>query len=742
MSDDKTEFNQILETNPEFINWAKVSDALWHVTNGSGELKKEAMYHPPDQSESVSKYIERRLVERGWPNEIEQILVLIRDESNATVTATVHDNNENSSNPSKSNTPNHTGLTEEQEEYNIITAKVYDSIKQLPHNPVQIANTIINCIFNAVFEADSKIRILALEAANNDQLDIRTESEYIDVWSGNKKAIKLLSGWFKDACSTHKSDIEEWKPTQLPLLLFLTKINFETEKIKQEDFLSLVKVLCASPDPNVAEAARNLEHKWTQQVSPPLPQGRSSRSSSKRSIETANDESSKKVKVEGKPPATLFPSAKSTISKLPSFKKAPKVQEIPGVHTQAPAQEGKSSTRASPQQAPPSAAASRATPVNKQNPFADSLAMMSQEHQKKRPTFNDHPARPPPGQREQREQEKRAAESAADSAKKANSKSVRWMPERELVSVRWIESRAEQDDHHEHLGDAKQLEVDEGAMLKKHITSVDEDQPEEYDIQGQAGNQAQTYAQSQSLPHQTPPSTPQKRTKDIRQWFEPYICERNLDDQAELTSSEKEVQEQREATTIMATYLTEDQIPFTPAEPKRVLDSRNDDGKTTVMIKSDTADEAPPVAGGISAPLNSIPPTQFGSSFGSIPPTNSIQPEQQMMLHNILTGNTNAGGLPNFSAYDLPPKSKAFYQHGERERKGSGSYGGGYGGGYSGGYGGGYGTNYSANHSPDSSLNIGSNGSNNYYQKPKYECKFYRQGNCTKGSRCTFKHSA
>lgn len=157
-------------------------------------------------------------------------------------------------------------------------------------------------------------------------------------------------------------------------------------------------------------------------------------------------ESSKKVKVEGKPPATLFPSAKSTISKLPSFKKAPKVQEIPGGHTQAPAQEGKSSTRASPQQAPPSAAASRATPVNKQNPFADSLAMMSQEHQKKLPTFNDHPARPPPGQREQREQEKRAAESAADSAKKANSKSVRWMPERELVSVRWIESRAEQDD--------------------------------------------------------------------------------------------------------------------------------------------------------------------------------------------------------------------------------------------------------------------------------------------------------
>lgn len=172
------------------------------------------------------------------------------------------------SSSSKSNTPNHTGLTEEQEEYNIITAKVYDSIKQLPHNPVQIANTIINCIFNAVFEADSKIRILALEAANNDQLDIRTESEYIDVWSGNKKAIKLLSGWFKDACSTHKSDIEEWKPTQLPLLLvsfssnstlnhptnvnqFLTKINFETEKIKQEDFLSLVKVLCASPDPSM-----------------------------------------------------------------------------------------------------------------------------------------------------------------------------------------------------------------------------------------------------------------------------------------------------------------------------------------------------------------------------------------------------------------------------------------------------------------------------------------------------------
>lgn len=84
MSDGKSYFDKILETNPEFLNWAKVSYGSSH-TNRSRDLhlpKKEAMFFPPDRSESVPKYIERRLVERNWPSEIEKVLVLIRDESN------------------------------------------------------------------------------------------------------------------------------------------------------------------------------------------------------------------------------------------------------------------------------------------------------------------------------------------------------------------------------------------------------------------------------------------------------------------------------------------------------------------------------------------------------------------------------------------------------------------------------------------------------------------------------------
>lgn len=110
-------------------------------------------------------------------------------------------------------------LSQEDQEFYTIRAKVDNSIKQLPHDPVQNAKTIISCINNAVFEADAVIRVLALEAAKNARVDQETENEYINVWSVDKRAVELLSAWFEDACSTKPSEIKLWSSTHLPLLL-------------------------------------------------------------------------------------------------------------------------------------------------------------------------------------------------------------------------------------------------------------------------------------------------------------------------------------------------------------------------------------------------------------------------------------------------------------------------------------------------------------------------------------------
>ena len=82
MSDEKSQFDKILETNPEFLNWAKVSLLSGLPKRNSQSKQKEAMFHPPNQSESVSKFVERRLIERGWPSDVDKILLLIRNESN------------------------------------------------------------------------------------------------------------------------------------------------------------------------------------------------------------------------------------------------------------------------------------------------------------------------------------------------------------------------------------------------------------------------------------------------------------------------------------------------------------------------------------------------------------------------------------------------------------------------------------------------------------------------------------
>lgn len=458
---------------------------------------------------------------------------------------------------------------------------------------------------------------------------------------------------------------------------------------------------------------------------------------------------SKKVKVEGKTNTSLFPpSAKSTMSKLPSFKKAPKVQEIPAAQAPpAKTQDSKipsSSTMSVPSKVPPSTAAAApnrpASTANKQNPFADSLAMMSQEQQKKRPAPSAQPARPPPAQREQ---DKRQAEAAAPEKKKK--KAVRWVSERDLVSVRFIESREEQDDvslfsspcialiraqkYQEHFGDARQLEMDEGAMLRKHITTEDEDQPQEFESNN-IWSQYRHHPQPHQDPHhRAPPHTPHRRTKDIRKWLEPYMCDQNIDDMSQRgsKSSEKQIQEQREATTIMATYLTEDQIPTTPLETKKALESHNDDSKTKVMIKADVVNASV----GQNSLYNSIPGAQFGSSYGLMPTTSSIQPEQHNLINQIMASNPNPNVMQNYTAYDPPQNSKAFYQAGERDgeynqlrsSRISHDYG-------------------RQGHSYSNHSDHGPGSSHNYYQKPKYECKFYKQGNCNKGDRCTFKHSA
>ncbi|EIM20597.1 hypothetical protein WALSEDRAFT_60879 [Wallemia mellicola CBS 633.66] len=447
MSDEKSQFDKILETNPEFLNWAK----------------KEAMFHPPNQSESVSKFVERRLSERGWPNDVEKILLLIRNESNVTQEQ-VH----NAGNANKG-IVNHNEMSKEDEESYAIKAKIQNSITQLPNDPVQISKTIISCINNAEFEADGEIRVLALEATKKAKVDEQTENKYINVWSNDKRAIELLSAWFKDACSTRISELKEWRSTHLPLLLFMIKVIFDNEILIKYNFLELVKRLCASNDPNVSNAAKKLQNKWTHQIEPSM---QPAKMTGKRSSSEINNEVSKKAKIENKPNSSLFSAtAKPSLSKLPSFKKAPKVQEIPMNQAPTPTNVDVKIPPADTVKPAPKAPVSA---PNKQNPFADSLAMMSQEQQKKKPTPAPQTSKPQPPT-SQREQEKRQVE---PSKKK---KQVRWVPERELVSVRYIESRAEQGDYHQPYGDARKLEMDEGAMLRKHVTTEDEDKPQEWE---------------------------------------------------------------------------------------------------------------------------------------------------------------------------------------------------------------------------------------------------------------------
>ncbi|TIC23531.1 hypothetical protein E3Q11_03859 [Wallemia mellicola] len=742
MSDEKSQFDKILETNPEFLNWAK----------------KEAMFHPPNQSESVSKFVERRLSERGWPNDVEKILLLIRNESNGQSNLVSQLSRLNSlclmyeyflcvyqlsmdkpqpisardriiqsvltSHKSRYITQgmqikgrvlltyfnstnalhrivNHNEMSKEDEESYAIKAKIQNSITQLPNDPVQISKTIISCINNAEFEADGEIRVLALEATKKAKVDEQTENKYINVWSNDKRAIELLSAWFKDACSTRISELKEWRSTHLPLLLFMIKVEFDNEILIKYNFLELVKRLCASNDPSmlfnffvryvsltpptdVSNAAKKLQNKWTHQIEPSM---QPAKMTGKRSSSEINNEVSKKAKIENKPNSSLFSAtAKPSLSKLPSFKKAPKVQEIPMNQAPTPTNVDVKIPPADTVKPAPKAPVSA---PNKQNPFADSLAMMSQEQQKKKPTPAPQTSKPQPPT-SQREQEKRQVE---PSKKK---KQVRWVPERELVSVRYIESRAEQGDvsikhnslhqlmkfskYHQPYGDARKLEMDEGAMLRKHVTTEDEDKPQEWE--GTHKGVKRTGM----------------RTQNLRPWFEPYVCNHSIDLNVDkgAESIEKGVQEHRETTTMMATYINESDIPSTPSESKKPFESLNDDSKTIRMIRSDVNSTAN------QAMFNPMPGSQFGQSFGAMPGPAAIQPQQQDLINQLLSANANS----NFAAYDLPSMPNAFYQHNDRENDRDRSRD--------------RDNSYSRNNSSGNTNNY------NYQQKPKYDCKFFK----------------
>lgn len=513
----------------------------------------------------------------------------------------------------------------------------------------------------------------------------------------------------------------------------MIKVEFDNEILIKYKFLELVKQLCASNDPSmlftffvryvsltpptdVSNAAKKLQEKWTHQIESSM---QPAKTTGKRSSSEVNDEGelnkteenftnqlkplvSKRAKVESKPNSSLFSAtAKPSLSKLPSFKKAPKVQEIPmnqastltNVDVKIP-----------PADAVKPAPKAPASATNKQNPFADSLAMMSQEQQKKRPTPASQTSKPPTAPREQ---EKRQAE---PSKKK---KQVRWVSERELVSVKYIESRAEQGDvsinstslyqltkflkYHQPYGDARKLEMDEGAMLRKHVTTEDEDKPQEWE--GTHKGVKRTGM----------------RTQNLRPWFEPYVCDHSIDLNVVKggESTEKGVQEHRETTTMMATYISESDIPYTPSESKKYLENLNDDSRTIRMIRSDVASTAQP------AVFNPMPGSQFGQSYGSLPGP-AIQPQQQDLINQLLSANTNS----NFTSYDLPPMQNAFYQPNDREREREKDW------------------DRSRDRDNGYSRNNSSGNINNYnyQQKPKYECKFFKSGYCKNGTNCTFKH--
>ncbi|OCH85035.1 hypothetical protein OBBRIDRAFT_798581 [Obba rivulosa] len=379
-------------------------------------------------------------------------------------------------------------------------------------------------------------------------------NHYFRAWVENEGAMDITREWLKLAF-TNKGDVQLLE-TIMPLLHIIDRLPFSIETLKSSKLGKIiVKLVKEPPAPAIQDMASNLERKWRQLLE--------NASSKRAGSENAEDPKGKKRKAEV-PSAKVAPPAKKVAvaaasSSAPSGKTTVVKKEAKGMVKEVKDAKSDSSFFSAPKpkpklpsfkKAPPAPAVKKEPDQNVAqpssiNPFEEALKSM--KSRKDSPATATPPPAPP--------QSAPPAPTVTISAKTGRlKKTVTWAPEGKLEMVKLIE-RAVYDDDPAHglhgTHNIRDLDRDEGAALHAHLF------------------------------------------EEVVEWSEPSAIEMPVDIDARprgQESQEKQTQEIREQSALIAVYTSPEQIPDSPAEPTSQIPEEQVDENIRIMLTGPEVD--------------------------------------------------------------------------------------------------------------------------------------------------------
>ncbi|EIW62239.1 uncharacterized protein TRAVEDRAFT_70389 [Trametes versicolor FP-101664 SS1] len=395
------------------------------------------------------------------------------------------------------------------------------------------------------------------------RLDVLTKirdnagNHYFRAWVDNPTAMEIVREWLKLAFVGR--DDQQMVETIMPLLQIIDRLPFTVEKLKDSKLGKLImKLIKDSPTPAIKDMAANLESKWRRMLMQQVPgkaesedgedtKGKKRRADSlsksappvkKAAIPVAGSSTPKAVAVkkEAKPvvkdaksDSSFFSKPKVTKKELPNFKKGP-----PSAPT----------ATAPPKKAPESNIAQPSSV----NGFQEVLKSWASSAGPSTPT--PPPAAPGPS----------TAPAAGPSGAPGGpslgkrKKSVTWAPDAQLEQIKLIDRAVYDDDGATgslQTHNLRDLDRDEGAALHNHLF---EEQMEWTELQ----------------PLEMPPEID----------FPPRGSQ----------SQERDAQEEREQTALVASYASPAQIPDSPAEPPAQMPEEQVDEGVRLMLTGTDVD--------------------------------------------------------------------------------------------------------------------------------------------------------
>ncbi|KAJ2918224.1 hypothetical protein MD484_g2155, partial [Candolleomyces efflorescens] len=381
-------------------------------------------------------------------------------------------------------------------------------------------------------------------------------NHYFRAWSENGGAMDITREWLKAAA---KGD-GELKDTIMPLLHIIDRLPFTVESLASSKLGKIILRLLKHPSPAIKDMASNLEQRWREMVA-------DANRTSKPDTNAREGALSKKRK-HGEPPAKGAASISAGAGALPPAKK-PAVGTATSTKPTTVKKETKPLTAAGSTgttvkgagtdtgffsgpkpkprlpsfkkaPVPPKAADGDVAQPSNVDPFQDILKTMKRKDAS--PAVLTPPA---PAQSPLQGQQQQQPSLGKSGGKK---KSVTWAAASELESIRYIERAVYDDDPkdgtHVNLRD---LDRGEGAALHAQIF------------------------------------------EEVIDWSEPLPLE-PLNEIRGSNSEEKNIQEQREQSSLGALYMNPSQIPDTPAEPATVLTEEETDRNVTTMMLGEDND--------------------------------------------------------------------------------------------------------------------------------------------------------